>query len=182
MVYNISVLRSFCQFKDIKNHKHYSYHGFHTKIKILDAKWRWQWCWWHRYVGDFMMVTDLRCWWQNHYVGDFVRYFGDFLSVLHRSPTSWIGHQHLKLVNDLVINLEMSRWTWKPWNHVGNRIGSPNSKLCYYIRTYISKLIFIGIREIGKWHLKFISTFQLQPGLSNCSETFWFQQNIPTSE
>ena len=22
-------------------------------------------------VGDFMMVTDFRCWWQNHYVGDF---------------------------------------------------------------------------------------------------------------
>ena len=31
----------------------------------------WQWCWWHRYLGDFMMVTDLRCWWQNHYVDDF---------------------------------------------------------------------------------------------------------------
>ena len=41
-----------------------------------------------RYVGDFMMVTDLRCWWQNHYVGDFVRYVGDFLYVLNRSPTS----------------------------------------------------------------------------------------------
>ena len=25
-------------------------------------------------VGDFMMETDLRCWWQNHYVGDFFRY------------------------------------------------------------------------------------------------------------
>ena len=32
-------------------------------------------------VGDFMMVTDLRCWWQNHYVGDFFRYVGDFFSV-----------------------------------------------------------------------------------------------------
>ena len=61
---------------------------------------RWQWCWWHRYVGDFMMVTDLRCWWQNHYVGDFFRYVGDFLNVLNRSPTSWIGHQHLKLVTN----------------------------------------------------------------------------------
>ena len=26
---------------------------------------RWQWCWWHRYVGDFM--TDFRCWLQNQY-------------------------------------------------------------------------------------------------------------------
>ena len=30
---------------------------------------RWQWCWWHRYIGDLMMVTSLmmvtisRCWW-----------------------------------------------------------------------------------------------------------------------
>ena len=29
-----------------------------------------QWCWWQRYVGVFMQVTDLRCWWQNHYSGD----------------------------------------------------------------------------------------------------------------
>ena len=39
-------------------------------------------------VGDFMMVTDFRCRWQNHYVGDFFRYVGDFLNVLNRSPTS----------------------------------------------------------------------------------------------
>ena len=31
----------------------------------------WQLLWWHRYVSDFMIVIDLRCWWQNHYVGDF---------------------------------------------------------------------------------------------------------------
>ena len=37
-------------------------------------------------VGDIMMVTDLRCWWQNHYVGDFFRYVGDFSNVLNRSP------------------------------------------------------------------------------------------------
>ena len=45
----------------------------------------------------FEMVTDLRCWWQNHYVGDFFRYVGQFLNVLNRSSISWIGHQHLKL-------------------------------------------------------------------------------------
>ena len=39
-------------------------------------------------VGDFMMVTDLRCCWQNHYVGDFFRYVVDFLNVLNRSPKS----------------------------------------------------------------------------------------------
>ena len=53
---------------------------------------RWQWCWWHCYVGDFMVVTVLRCWWQNHklwfinYVGDFFRCVGDFISN--------IRHQH----------------------------------------------------------------------------------------
>ena len=53
----------------------------------------WQWCWWHRYISDFMMVTDFRFLWQNHYVGD-------FFIELNRSPTSWIGHQHLKLVTN----------------------------------------------------------------------------------
>ena len=42
-----------------------------------------------------MMVTDLRCWWQNHYVGEFFRYVGDFLNVLNRSPTSQICHQYI---------------------------------------------------------------------------------------
>ena len=32
-------------------------------------------------VGDIMMVTDCRWWWQNHYVGDFFRDVGDFLNV-----------------------------------------------------------------------------------------------------
>ena len=44
---------------------------------------RWQWCWR-----------------QNYYVGDFFRYVGDYSNVLNRSPTSWIGYQHLKLVTN----------------------------------------------------------------------------------
>ena len=40
-------------------------------------------------VGDIvMLVTDMRCWWHNHYVGDCFRYVGDLLNVLNRSPTS----------------------------------------------------------------------------------------------
>ena len=39
-------------------------------------------------VGDFMMVTDFQCWWQNHYVGAFIRYVVDLLNLLDRSPTS----------------------------------------------------------------------------------------------
>ena len=47
-------------------------------------------------VGDIvMMVTDFRCWWQNHYVGDFVRYVGDFFNALNRSPTSQTCHHHI---------------------------------------------------------------------------------------
>ena len=46
-------------------------------------------------VGDFMMVTDFRCWWHNHYVDDFFRYVDDFLNVLNRSLTSQTCHQHI---------------------------------------------------------------------------------------
>ena len=63
---------------------------------------RWQWCWWHPYVGDFMMVTDFRYWWQNYFVDYFFRYVGDFLNVLNRSRISWIGHQHLKIVTIII--------------------------------------------------------------------------------
>ena len=42
-----------------------------------------------------MIVTDLRSWWQNYYVGDFFRYVGDFLNVSNRSPTSQTYHQHI---------------------------------------------------------------------------------------
>ena len=48
----------------------------------------------------FMLVIDSGCWWQNHYMGDFFRYVDDFLNVLNQSSTSWIGHQHLKLVTN----------------------------------------------------------------------------------
>ena len=68
-------------------------------FNVFHIQYWWQWCWWHRYVGGFMMVTGFRCWWQNHYVGDFFRYVGDFTNV-NRSPTFWIGHQHLKLVTN----------------------------------------------------------------------------------
>ena len=58
-----------------------------------------------------MMVTDFRCWWRNHYVGDFFRYDGDFLNVLNRSLTFWIGHQHLKLDTN-TFSLQYPSPTW----------------------------------------------------------------------
>ena len=53
----------------------------------VKLKWNlsWHWCWWHRYVGDFMIVTDFRCWWQNHYFGEF---FHQYLESVIWSPTS----------------------------------------------------------------------------------------------
>ena len=42
------------------------------------------------------MVTDLRCWWHNHYVGDFFCYVGDLRNVLNRSSTSQTCHQHIR--------------------------------------------------------------------------------------
>ena len=73
--------------------------------------WGWQWCWWHRYVGDFMMATDFRCWWQNHYVGDLFRYVGDFLNVLNRSPTSQTCHQHIWSPTS-VTNIDVTLFCW----------------------------------------------------------------------
>jgi len=37
----------------------------------LNVHLKWHWCWWQRYNGDYMAVTDSRFRWQNHYVGDF---------------------------------------------------------------------------------------------------------------
>ena len=45
---------------------------------------RWQWCWWHRYVGDFF------------------RYVGDFLNAL-----KYIGHQNPESVT-ITINIDVT--------------------------------------------------------------------------
>ena len=51
-------------------------------------------CWW-LYDGDWfqMLVAESLCW-------RLSRYVDDSLNVLNRSPTSWIGHQHLKPVTN----------------------------------------------------------------------------------
>ena len=45
-------------------------HQHVIKMTVMPSR-GWQWCWWHLYVGDFMMMFEIRCWWQNHYVGYF---------------------------------------------------------------------------------------------------------------
>ena len=84
-----------------------------TNLKASEG---WQWCWWHRYVGDFMMVTDFRCWWQNHYVGDFFRYVGDSSNLLNRSPTSQSCHQHIWSPTSVTnINVTLRKWRFTIW-------------------------------------------------------------------
>ena len=68
---------------------------------LISLHWK-KWTFWRNWK-TFTLLVHFRwqwCWWQNHYVGDFFRYVGDFSNVSNRSPTSWIGHQHLKLVTN----------------------------------------------------------------------------------
>ena len=74
-----SILITSCHANGSSVIDHWSHHYCVMKYETF---W-WQWCWLHRYVGDFMIVTDMRCWWQNHYVIDFFRYVGDSLNVLN---------------------------------------------------------------------------------------------------
>ena len=64
-------------------------------------------------VGEFMMVTDLRCWWRNHYVGDIFLYVGDFPNVLYRSPTSQTCHQHIWSTTS-VTNIDVAHLKLEP--------------------------------------------------------------------
>ena len=59
--------------------------------------WRWQWCWWHRYIGDLMMVTILRCWWQKSML---VTFF--CMLVTSQSVTNIIICQNVMMVTDML--------------------------------------------------------------------------------
>ena len=50
-------------------------------------------------------------------VGNFFRYVGDFLNVLNRPPTYWIGHQHLKLVTNTFGLQYLSPTSMEPKTH-----------------------------------------------------------------
>ena len=54
----------------------FDYCSYSDTVKIflfycLSASGWLQLCWWQLHVDDLMMVTDIRCWWQNKYFGDF---------------------------------------------------------------------------------------------------------------
>ena len=66
-----------------------------------------------------MMVTDFRCWWQNHYVGDLFRYLRDFLNVFNRSPTSQTCHQDilsLTSVTNIDVTVLSRRIPYRFWS------------------------------------------------------------------
>ena len=81
---------------------------------------RWQWCWWHRFVGDLMMVTIFRCWWHKKYIGDIFRYVGDI-------P---IGHQHHNMPEcDVGESMVTDIWCWCLTLDVGDTTCHQHSKL-----------------------------------------------------
>ena len=78
--------------------------------------WRWQWCWWHCYVGDFMVVTVLRCWRLFSLCWWFFQCIKSVTNILNRSLTSQTCHQHISSptsvtninVTDLDVHLNSS--------------------------------------------------------------------------
>ena len=86
---------SFLSSKCIRLEKNMSAKIWKNSLVTSNTSGRWQWCWWQRYVGDFMMMTDLRRWWQNHNVGDFfnVQNLSPILALL-TTYRYQIGHQH----------------------------------------------------------------------------------------
>ena len=62
------------------------------------------------------MATDIRCWWQNYYVGDRTIMLATFslcwrFYVLNRSPTSQSCHRNISSPTS-VTNIDVSGWFW----------------------------------------------------------------------
>ena len=56
-------------------------------------------CWWLYDVDWFQMLMAKSLCWRLFSLCN-ITYVADFLNVFNRSPTPWIGHQHLKLVTN----------------------------------------------------------------------------------
>ena len=98
-----------------------------------------------------MMVTDLRCWWQNNYVGDFFRYVGDFLNVCNRSPTSQICHQHIWSPTS-VTNIDVTIFS------------ATHSKSCTWQMDHAGRVAHasqINFERITFWKLEYFGTVML---------------------
>ena len=103
--------------------------SFLNKLPQWPHRWEfcWQWFWWHCYGGDFMMVTDFLCWWQNNYVCVFLCYVSEFLNILNRSPTSKTCHQRIWSLTS-VTNIDVA--------NIG--FATPTSKRCHQDRDTVT--------------------------------------------
>ena len=101
-----------------------------------------------------MMVTDLRCWWQNHYVGDFFAMLVIFAMYL-------IGHQH----SETVTNISKLSPTQLVWNirhqHRCNHFKyTPSAEFGQFqIATSILVMKCLGdMLKITSWSLRLLIT------------------------
>ena len=84
--------------------------SFKDKISLfsidLDAKTKCSLYKGYSYVDDFMILTILRCWWQNHYVGDVFSVTFSVTNITNGSQTqtvSEIRHQHCQCYIDVAL-------------------------------------------------------------------------------
>ena len=100
----------------------------------------WQWCWWHRYVGDIVMLMTL-WWWLISDVGGRIIMLATFFvmsvtffvmsvfsqriksvtNILNRSLTSKTCHQHIcspTSVTNIVVTIRSTRFFVKRMNEI----------------------------------------------------------------
>ena len=74
-----------------------------TRCRLIECQislWKWwQWCRWHRYVDDFMMVTDLTCWWQNQWQRIKKQMNGDVTIVTSPTRIKLVSKDMLKYIS-----------------------------------------------------------------------------------
>ena len=104
------------------------------KITVILMIFQWQLCWWHRYVGDYMMVTDLRFWWRCFRYVDVFQWIKSVTIISNLSP---IPNRLFVLTTANVTRVKYSilviSWglNQKMWNfidrfeHIGFRFHSP---------------------------------------------------------
>ena len=109
-------------------------------------------------VGDFMILTDLRCWWQNHYVGNISLYWR-FFYVLNWWPTC---HQYISSHTSVIIIKSAIWWLqWYWWQrYISDYINYGNIMVTnlrywrqnYYVDGIFFILVFFLIHLIGEQH------------------------------
>lgn len=124
---------------------------FNLNCFLIHLFW-WQWCWWHRYIGDFMMVT--KWWWSFLEVSGRIVMLESFVVW---NPTkcrcfkcTWsinnikIGHLHLELVSEAFCLQYLSRPSIKP-SKLYQRIWSRD---WVKIKSLFVKLTWTAIAEL----------------------------------